>query len=472
MQSAVQFITTNFTRLKLLKEGSGGSTEQVQGPNGDIYIRKIIPYTGLPYHALTELKDPALPVIFYAAEDDHQTYVLEEYIGGRNLQEIMEARGPLPESQVRGLALAACTALKVLHAHKILHRDIKPSNIILRPDGSIKLIDFGAARLTTNKDTGCDTRLLGTPGFAPPEQFGFAPTDVRSDLYALGMTLKTLLGPAYQGSLSEIIKRCTRFDPQQRINSAVELEYLLIQNGRLTWRRWQRIFIFLVLAVLASISFYAMQLPKESNTTVPATANRSLNVTNDKTLPAPGTVPGAKAKIPTETAPNTTAAAPQTENIPTPAPEAVPNAAQPEISSSNWNFTPAPGTKLDAAGPQKVVPLGTAPIIYVRNTGTMPLDNPQVDLYLYNFTIQGQDKEQILDQGVKRMVSIIFNGSSPTTHLTLSLKGSIAPDTYTYFSPAMVYPVYYRTGATPSVRLVVSAENVQSRESTYAIQVK
>ena len=472
MQAAVQFITTNFTRLKLLKESKGGSTEQVQDPNGDIYIRKVIPYTGLPYHALTELKDPALPVIFYVAEDDHKTYVLEEYISGRNLQEIQEAQGPLPENQVRHLALAICAALKVLHAHQILHRDIKPSNVILRPDGSLKLIDFGAARLATGKDTGCDTLLLGTPGFAPPEQFGFAPTDVRSDLYALGMTMKTLLGPAYQGSLTEIIKRCTRFDPEQRINSAGELEHLLIQNGRLNWRRWQRTFIFLILAVLAAICFYAAQLPKESSTTVPATASGNSNVTSGQTLPAPVTVPGAKAKTPTETVPNATANAPQAETVPTPASEAVPGAAQIELSSSSWNFTPAQGTKLDAAGPQKVVPLGTAPVIYVRNTGTTPLDNPQVDLYLYNFTIQGQDKEQILDQGVKRRVSINFNGSAPAKHITLSLNGSIAPGTYVYLSPAMVYPVYYRSGATPSVRLVVSAENAKSKESTYAIQVK
>jgi serine/threonine protein kinase len=130
----------------------------------------------------------------------------------------------LTETQIWSITNQICQALQVLHAHHILHRDIKPGNIILREDGSVKLIDFGAARLATAQEKGHDTLIMGTPGFAPPEQFGFAPTDVRSDLYALGMTMKALWAPAYHGPLRAIANRCTKFDPDQRINSATELE--------------------------------------------------------------------------------------------------------------------------------------------------------------------------------------------------------------------------------------------------------
>ena len=86
-----------------------------------------------------------------------------------------------------------CEVLVFLHGYGIIHRDIKPSNLLLAPDGHIRLIDFDAAR-EGKPSADNDTRLLGTRGYAPPEQYGFAQTDSRADIYAAGVTMKQLLG--------------------------------------------------------------------------------------------------------------------------------------------------------------------------------------------------------------------------------------------------------------------------------------
>ena len=239
METAVRFIKDNFTRVALLKEGGNGSTELVLGADKQVYVRKIIPYTNLPYGKLAALEHPVLPQLYYVAEDGASTYVIEEYIEGTNLQDWLEQKGFLPEEKVRRIGLQLCGALEVLHAQGILHRDIKPANIIYKRDGSVRLIDFGAARTYAKsgaEEAPHDTNILGTQGYAPPEQYGFASTDGRSDLYALGRTLKVLLGPGYHGTLRKILRRCTQLDPERRVQSATALQKLL---ARQPWRNFK-----------------------------------------------------------------------------------------------------------------------------------------------------------------------------------------------------------------------------------------
>ena len=111
-----------------------------------------------------------------------------------------------------------CHGLKELHECGIIHRDIKPANLILQnpelPE-SLYLIDFDAARLISGHKA-TDTALLGTRGYAPPEQYGFSQTDARSDIYALGCTFKEILGPQYHGRLIPILNKCCAIDPQAR----------------------------------------------------------------------------------------------------------------------------------------------------------------------------------------------------------------------------------------------------------------
>ena len=134
--------------------------------------------------------------------------------------------------------------LEFLHQKGIIHRDIKPSNIIYKDDGTIKLIDFDAARMLS-KDKETDTKLLGTKGYAPPEQYGFAQTDQRSDIYAVGMTMKELLGSQYSGRLNKVIARCIKIDPEQRVSSAKELQNLL-QSEPNSYIKYCAVFVVLV----------------------------------------------------------------------------------------------------------------------------------------------------------------------------------------------------------------------------------
>lgn len=120
-----------------------------------------------------------------------------------------------------------CDGLGKLHEHHIIHRDIKPSNMILQGD-RIRLIDFDAARIFKPGQEN-DTKILGTRGYAPPEQFGSGQTDPRSDIYALGITMKILLG-GQCGGLKKILDRCTELDPKNRFQNVDELKSALTND--------------------------------------------------------------------------------------------------------------------------------------------------------------------------------------------------------------------------------------------------
>lgn len=114
-----------------------------------------------------------------------------------------------------------------LHQYGIIHRDIKPSNLLLAPDGHIRLIDFDAAR-EERPGGESDTRLLGTRGYVPPEQYGFSQTNVRADIYSVGVTLKHLLGNrAEKRPYRHIIRKCTEFAPKRRYATAKALLWAL-----------------------------------------------------------------------------------------------------------------------------------------------------------------------------------------------------------------------------------------------------
>ena len=123
-------------------------------------------------------------------------YLVMEYIEGEDLEHMrLQAGGRLPEAQVLPWIGQVCEALAYLHSRTppVIHRDIKPANIRITPEGQAILVDFGIAKiLDPVKRTGTAARAV-TPGYAPFEQYGQKPTDARSDIYALGATLYTLL---------------------------------------------------------------------------------------------------------------------------------------------------------------------------------------------------------------------------------------------------------------------------------------
>jgi serine/threonine protein kinase len=143
---------------------------------------------------LCRLNHANLPkVADYFIEAD-SNYLVMEYIEGEILFDILQrTSGFIKEEDLRDWGVQLCEALEYLHGQSppIIYRDIKPKNIILTPGGKIKLIDFGIARLFDMSKVS-DTIIIGTPGFASPEQYGKGQTDQRSDIYSLGATLYNL----------------------------------------------------------------------------------------------------------------------------------------------------------------------------------------------------------------------------------------------------------------------------------------
>lgn len=226
-------------QTEIIRSSERGTVELVCGE--DKRIRRTIYSECAVYNTLKNNPSRFIPKIHSVETADGRTVVCEEYIEGKSL-----AHTDISEKQAVDIMIQLCTVLENIHRLGIVHRDIKPSNILLQKDGSIRLIDFEAARFI-REDADKDTRCLGTEGFAPPEQYGFSQTDFRSDIYAAGQTMKTLLGslsakPAYK----KIILRCTSLDPDKRYQSAAELKRAL-QNIR-------RKYIYIGAAVMAAVA--------------------------------------------------------------------------------------------------------------------------------------------------------------------------------------------------------------------------
>ena len=229
--NSIAYIIDNFKLVRTIKETECERIEMVLGSDGRPYVRRILRDNHAPYDLLSQVQNSYLTKVLYVAKEAGYTYVIEEYLQGRTLQELLEEKGSLTETEVHKYALALSYAVETLHNAGIIHRDIKPENIMLQDNGQIKLMDFNAARTKTfGKEH--DTQVLGTEGFAPPEQYGFMTTDERSDWYALGQTLSVLLGAGYHGQLTPVINKCTRFDPQDRVISAEQFRSLLASSKK------------------------------------------------------------------------------------------------------------------------------------------------------------------------------------------------------------------------------------------------
>lgn len=174
---------------------------------------------------LKKLEHPGLPR--YAGEyQSGMLCVVREYVEGMPL-DLYAAQNKLSEEKAVCLVISLCDILSYLHeqAPPVIHRDIKPQNLILDKKGRLRLIDFGISRLY-DKDANEDTVCYGTKHFAAPEQYGFAQTDNRTDIFSLGVLLGWLLtGESELGSmlqkiknrrLHRIVKKCTAFAPEKR----------------------------------------------------------------------------------------------------------------------------------------------------------------------------------------------------------------------------------------------------------------
>jgi len=179
------------------------------------------------YEVLYRLTCDNLPQIYDVVDLEDGQVVLEEYIDGLTVAQVMES-GRYRPAGARRIVREVCRALTALHGQRLIHRDIKPENLLIDRNGRVVLIDFHAARPMA-PPTGT-TVALGTVGYASPEQYGLGANDGRTDLYAVGVLYNVLLTgkhPSHtlaKGRAGRVIRRCTQINPVERYPSAEKLE--------------------------------------------------------------------------------------------------------------------------------------------------------------------------------------------------------------------------------------------------------
>lgn len=209
------------------------------GKNNEIVLNKVPDDTEL----MKKLDHPAIPRIvdIIDREDDPQIYIVMDYIEGDSLDKIVSEYGAQSEEVVIDWAKQICDTLNYLHNQKppIIYRDMKPANLMLKPEGNLKIIDFGISREYKEQNL-ADTTVMGTRGYAPPE-LGSRQTDARSDIYSLGMTLHQLVtgvdprkndyvpirqwNPQLSEGFEYIINKCVQISPEDRYQNCNELMY-------------------------------------------------------------------------------------------------------------------------------------------------------------------------------------------------------------------------------------------------------
>ena len=256
---------------------------------------------------LKKLSHPSLPSIVDVIEDDNTFLIVMDYIQGNPLSKTLEEYGAQSQENVVEWAKQLCDVLGYLHSRKppIIYRDMKPANVMLKPDGSITLIDFGTAREYKSKNI-ADTTCLGTIGYAAPEQFGgMGQTDARTDIYCLGATLYHLvtgmnpceppyeikpirqINPALSNGLEKIIMKCTQRDPDARYQSCAALMYDLEHFDEMdnTYRRKMkfRLGIFIT-SVILTIGFGCVAIWGNASAENVKSKNYSYILSNAKSL--------------------------------------------------------------------------------------------------------------------------------------------------------------------------------------------
>ena len=194
--------------------------------NKKIYIKKILDiYNPDIYESLFNNPIKGTPKIIDYLEEDNQLVIIEEYISGDSLQDKLH-NSKLTQQDILKYMLDLCDIVEKLHTFTpaIIHRDIKPSNVIITNYNHAVLLDFNAAKFFSPTATE-DTVLLGTQGYAAPEQYGFGTSSPQTDIYSLGILLKEMLESLSPKTdlYDSIVNKCTQMNPSERYSNINEL---------------------------------------------------------------------------------------------------------------------------------------------------------------------------------------------------------------------------------------------------------
>ncbi len=210
---------------------------------------------------MARLRHPHLPRVRDFFDNPGQgQYLVMDFIEGEDLRQRIERLGTISEVDTILIGVAICEALQYLHTRipPIIHRDIKPGNIKITPEGEVYLVDFGLAKMVFGDQATTTGARAMTPGYSPPEQYGTARTDARSDFYSLGATLYAALTgkipedgltratekanltpirrhlPRVNPDLAEIIERALEIEPEDRYQSADDMRHDLLEAGEMS----------------------------------------------------------------------------------------------------------------------------------------------------------------------------------------------------------------------------------------------
>jgi len=204
-----------------------------------------------------------LEIFDYSGTAGHECYIITEFVEGETLSSLMTRCGKLPSEVVTLIGHSLARALYYAHSEQILHRDLKPDNIMVRNDGTVKLMDFGIARFLDETHVTMTGALVGSPAFMSPEQATESPLDERSDLFSLGTVLFYLatghlpfagsnasiilkniiegnrpdaieLTPDISASLADVIENLLQLDPAERYHNANAVMEEMLRVGRET----------------------------------------------------------------------------------------------------------------------------------------------------------------------------------------------------------------------------------------------
>ncbi|MFV0466434.1 MAG: serine/threonine-protein kinase [Lachnospiraceae bacterium] len=225
MDSATQQYQTHYKKITVLNEEHHVFIVQHLVSKKIYVMKELSVYNAYIYHCLKENPIEGIPRIIDLYHEDSSLFLIEEYISGEPLQEKIRS-WYMTEKDAAQYIMELCVILNRLHSLNppIIHRDIKPSNIMITSSNHIVLIDFNAAKFLTDPNMS-DTVLLGTKGYAAPEQYGFGSSTQQTDIYAIGILLKEMSASLSTptNKFDQIIDKCTKIDPSDRFQTANDL---------------------------------------------------------------------------------------------------------------------------------------------------------------------------------------------------------------------------------------------------------